>query len=52
MKRADDLLHYARARDQWERRSCGYGAKGERLYDWTAFAVQVKGEEPAEDFCH
>ncbi|MFF7189677.1 IS701 family transposase [Streptomyces sp. NPDC008222] len=42
VKRADDLLHYAKVRDQWERRSCGDGAKGERLYDWSAFAVQVK----------
>ncbi|MET9359220.1 transposase [Streptomyces sp. NPDC006617] len=31
VKRADDLLHYAKVRDQWERRSCGDGAKGERL---------------------
>ncbi|MEU9386828.1 IS701 family transposase [Streptomyces sp. NPDC048279] len=38
VKRANDLLHYAKTRDQWERRSCGDGAKGERLYDWTAFA--------------
>ncbi|MFE0640028.1 IS701 family transposase [Streptomyces sp. NPDC058877] len=50
VKRADDLLHYARVRDQWERRPCGFGAKGERLYDWTAFAVEVKEEEPAEGF--
>jgi SRSO17 transposase len=50
--RADDLLHYANARDQWERRSCGSGAKGERLYNWTAFAVTVKDEQPAEDFTH
>ena len=52
VKRADDLLHYARVRDQWERRSCGHGAKGERLYDWTAFAVEVKDERPARDFSH
>jgi SRSO17 transposase len=52
VKRADDLLHYAKTRDQWERRSCGDGAKGERLYDWTAFAVQVKDEHPAEGFTH
>ncbi|MFJ2478255.1 IS701 family transposase [Streptomyces sp. NPDC087659] len=52
VKRADDLLHYAKVRDQWERRSCGFGAKGERLYDWTAFAVEVKDETPAEGFSH
>jgi SRSO17 transposase len=52
VKRADDLLHYARVRDQWERRSCGFGTKGERLYDWTAFAVEVKGEKPAEGSTH
>ncbi|WP_405683312.1 IS701 family transposase [Streptomyces sp. NBC_00057] len=52
VKRADDLLHYARVRDQWERRPCGFGTKGERLYDWTAFAVEVKGEKPAEGSTH
>ncbi|GGW82582.1 IS701 family transposase [Streptomyces galilaeus] len=52
VKRADDLLHYAKTRDQWERRSCGDGAKGERLYDWTAFAVQVKDENPADGHAH
>lgn len=30
VKRADDLLHDAKFRDQWKRRSCGDGAKGER----------------------
>lgn len=52
VKRADDLLHYAKFRDEWERRSLGEGAKGERLYDWTAFDVTVKDEEPAEGFTH
>ncbi|MFG3002313.1 IS701 family transposase, partial [Streptomyces sp. NPDC048340] len=52
VKRADDLLHYAKTRDQWERRSLGDGAKGERLYDFTAFDVTVKDEAPAEDFAH
>ncbi|MET7542463.1 IS701 family transposase [Streptomyces sp. NPDC005507] len=52
VKRAEDLLHYAKARDQWERRSCGFGSKGERLYDWTAFAVEVKDESPAEGHAH
>ncbi|MEV6675247.1 IS701 family transposase, partial [Streptomyces sp. NPDC051162] len=50
--RADDLLHYARVRDQWERRSCGDGAKGTRSYDWTAFSVQVKDEAPADGHEH
>lgn len=50
--RADDLLHYAKARDQWARRSCGDGSKSERLYDWTAFAVKVKDEAPADGFAH
>ncbi|MDJ0375387.1 hypothetical protein QMK19_38815 [Streptomyces sp. H10-C2] len=55
MKRAEDLLHYAKARDQWERRSCGFGSQGERLYDWTnwtAFAVEMKDESPAEGHAH
>ncbi|MFF7928423.1 IS701 family transposase [Streptomyces mirabilis] len=52
VKRADDLLHYAKTRDQWERRSCGDGAKGEQLYDWTAFAVKVKDENPADGDAH
>ncbi|MFZ3467518.1 IS701 family transposase [Streptomyces sp. 2.9] len=52
VKRADDLLHYAKVRDQWERRSCGDGAKGTRGYDWTAFTVHVKNEQPAEDHEH
>ncbi|MCZ4103436.1 hypothetical protein [Streptomyces sp. H39-C1] len=52
MTLGDDLLRYAEVRDQWERRSCGDGAKGTRAYDWTAFAVRVKGEEPAEGFEH
>lgn len=52
VKRADDLLHYATTRDQWERRSLGDGAKGERLYDFTAFDVTVTGEAPPEGFVH
>jgi SRSO17 transposase len=52
VNRAGDLLHYARVRDQWERRSCGNGAKSERLYDWTAFAVDVKDQDPADTFTH
>ncbi|MFD9514116.1 IS701 family transposase [Streptomyces mirabilis] len=52
VKRADDLLHYARVRDQWEHRSCGFGAKGERLHDWAAFTVEVKEEKPAVGLSH
>jgi SRSO17 transposase len=49
---AGDVLPYAKRRDQWERRSCGHGSKGERFYDWTWFAVTVKGQEPADGFEH
>lgn len=52
IKRADHLLPYAKRRDQWERRSCGEGAKGLRYYDWTLFAVEVAGQEPADGFDH
>ncbi len=52
IKRADHLLPYAKRRDQWERRSCGGGAKGLRYYDWTLFAVTVAGQEPADGFEH
>lgn len=52
IKRADHLLPYAKRRDQWERRSCGEGSKGLRYYDWTLFAVQVTGQEPAAGFEH
>jgi SRSO17 transposase len=52
VRRAGDLLHYARVRDEWERRSCGDGTKGTRLYDWTAFAVTVKDEAPADGLEH
>ncbi|MCX5345138.1 hypothetical protein [Streptomyces atratus] len=31
VKHADDLLHYAKTRGQWERRSLGDGAKGGRI---------------------
>jgi hypothetical protein len=52
VKRADDLLHHAKIRDQWERRSCGTGTKGTRVHDRSAFAVNVKGESPAEGHEH
>ncbi|MGA5135546.1 IS701 family transposase, partial [Streptomyces olivoreticuli] len=47
-----DLLHYALGQGQWERRSCGEGSKGERLYDWTCFKVTVKDQQPADGFAH
>lgn len=34
----------------WERRSCGNGTKGERVYDWTALAVAVDGQAPAPGY--
>jgi SRSO17 transposase len=49
---AGDLLHYATGRDQWERRSCGEGSKGQRFYDWTCFEVAVTGQSPADGFAH
>lgn len=52
IKRADHLLPYAKRWDQWERRSCGEGSKGQRYYDWTVFAVKVKDQQPAEGFAH
>lgn len=36
----------------YERRSCGQGSKGERLYDWAAVTVTVKGQKPAQEFAH
>lgn len=36
----------------WERRSCGTGAKGLRVYDWTAMAVAVAGQTPAPGHAH
>jgi SRSO17 transposase len=47
--RVDDLL--ARA-TRWERRSCGHGAEGERLYDWAFFTVTLPDEPPADGFTH
>jgi len=52
VKRADHLLHYATSRDQWERRSCGEGSKGQRYYDWTVFEVEVTGQDAAKGFEH
>ena len=51
LKRPDDLL--ARVPEQnWERRSCGEGSKGQRFYDWAFFTVKVKDEAPADGFTH
>ncbi|WP_245878077.1 IS701 family transposase [Streptosporangium subroseum] len=36
----------------WERRSCGAGTKGARLYDWAAVAVAVKDQLPTCGFAH
>ncbi|GAA1024859.1 hypothetical protein Aple_086940 [Acrocarpospora pleiomorpha] len=36
----------------WERRSCGQGAKGVRLFDWAAVAVHVKDQQPAPGHGH
>ncbi|WP_425464806.1 IS701 family transposase [Nonomuraea terrae] len=36
----------------WERRSCGTGTKGMRVYDWTALAVTVAGQEPTPGYAH
>jgi hypothetical protein len=49
VKRADDLLHRA---VRWERRSCGYGSKGERYYDWAFFTVTLPDEPAADGFVH
>ena len=37
---------------EWERRSCGHGAKGERFYDWAFFTVTLPDEPPADGFTH
>jgi SRSO17 transposase len=50
--RAGDLLHYAISRDRWERRSCGEGTKGQRLYDWTVFEVELAEQAPADGYLH
>ncbi|MGY4967594.1 IS701 family transposase [Streptomyces sp. 900105245] len=52
VRKADDLLRHATARDRWERRSQGEGPKGQRYYDWTWFEVTLPGQEPADGFAH
>jgi SRSO17 transposase len=49
--RPDVVLAQTRDR-QWERRSCGQGAKGCRLYDWAARTVTVTGQTPAPGHEH
>ncbi|GAA2916025.1 IS701 family transposase [Streptosporangium fragile] len=36
----------------WERRSCGAGTKGLRVYDWTAVSAAVAGQAPAPGHAH
>jgi SRSO17 transposase len=43
-----DLVASRLKGDDFERRSCGHGTKGERYYDWAAVAVTVKGQAPAD----
>lgn len=50
--KAGDLLHYAIARDQWERRSQGEGSKGQRSCDWAWFEVVLAAQQPADGFAH
>ncbi|WP_307827548.1 IS701 family transposase [Planomonospora sp. ID82291] len=47
----DRLLALGRA-GIGERRSCGTGTKGLRVYDWTALAVTVAGQAPAPGYVH
>ena len=49
--RPDVVLAATRDAD-WERRSCGSGAKGQRYWDFAAHAVSVKGQRPAPGFAH
>jgi hypothetical protein len=36
----------------WERRACGSGTKGLRLYDWSAITVTVCGQNPTPGDAH
>jgi SRSO17 transposase len=47
-----DLLLADTHEQVWQRRSCGYGSKGERYWDFAAHAVTVKGQPPASGFTH
>ncbi|MFC4063286.1 IS701 family transposase [Planomonospora corallina] len=47
----DRILALGRA-GVWERRSCGAGTKGLRVYDWTAVSAAVAGQAPAPGHAH
>ena len=49
--RPDVVLAATRDGD-WERRSCGHGAKGQRYWDFAAHSVTVKGQRPAAGHTH
>ncbi len=49
--RPDVVLAATRDGD-WERRSCGHGAKGQRYWDFAAHSVTVKGQRPATGHTH
>ncbi len=36
----------------WERRACGQGTKGIRLYDWTCVPVRLAEQQPATEHAH
>ncbi|MGP3921540.1 IS701 family transposase [Nonomuraea sp. 10N515B] len=36
----------------WERRACGQGTKGIRLYDWTSLPVRLAEQQPAPGHAH
>lgn len=50
--RPDQILRKYLDGADFERRSCGEGAKGKRLYDWAVIKVEVKDQEPSEGFVH
>jgi SRSO17 transposase len=50
--RPDRILKRYLDADDFERRSCGAGSKGQRFYDWAVIKVNVKDQEPAEGFGH
>ncbi|MFG1959603.1 IS701 family transposase [Nonomuraea sp. NPDC049028] len=47
----DRLLAHANS-SVWERRSCGSGTKGIRLYDWATVAVHLAEQTPAPGYAH
>jgi len=50
--RPDQMAKRYLSESHYERRSCGEGSKGERLYDWAAMTVTVKNQDPASGFSH